>query len=102
MNTAHERRTSLRIRPEHSRWPRAAIVRPGQAVQILDLSAGGALLESAEPMKPGARIELQLHGPDRCAMRARVDRCRVSQLEPLRYEAAVIFEGRLAVVAGSE
>jgi hypothetical protein len=71
-------------------------------VHILNLSTGGVLLESAERVKPGALTEVQLLGAARRTLRARVNRCRVTQLNPLRYEAALVFDQRLDRIAGSE
>ena len=78
--------------PGQTAWSRDAILKPGQDVTILNLSAGGALVESSLRMKPGARAELQLRGPSRCVLRGRIDRCRVIAIQPLRYEGAVIFD----------
>ncbi len=63
-------------------------------VQVVELSAGGALVESRTPVRPNARTELSLDGVDgrRHAVRARVLRCWVSALEPLTYRCAVTFE----------
>ena len=37
-----------------------AILRPGYAVSLVDLSAGGALIQGPRPLRPGARVHLQL------------------------------------------
>ena len=72
-----------------------ARVRPGDRVSIVDVSAGGALLEAARPLRPGADVELQFERADgRVRMSARVLRCGVSALHPERgptYRAAVSF-----------
>lgn len=64
---------------------------------MVNLSSGGALLESASRMKPGARAELQLFGAVRWQVRGRIERCRVLRLAPLSYEAAMVFDERLEV-----
>ena len=37
-----------------------AILRPGYAVSLVDLSSGGALIQGPRPLRPGARVHLQL------------------------------------------
>jgi hypothetical protein len=67
-------------------------MRPGQEIVLINISAGGALIQSSNHMKPGARTELQLLARVRHVVSGRIDRCRVVSLDPLRYEGAVIFE----------
>jgi hypothetical protein len=62
---------------------------------VLDLSCGGALLESATRMLPGARAELQLIGDSRFVVRGRIVRCGVIRLEPLAYRGAIAFDDLL-------
>jgi hypothetical protein len=76
-----------------------ALLRPGILVAVVELSAGGALVEGAAAVRPGGRTELGLDRFDgeRRAMPARVVRCWVSALVPLRYRCAVCFDDPLAV-----
>ena len=37
-----------------------AILRPGYAVSLVDLSSGGALIQGPRPLRPGARVHFQL------------------------------------------
>jgi hypothetical protein len=69
-------------------------LRPGTAVRVVNLSACGALLESALPCRPGAATELQLECPDGRRRRAAgaVLRCWVASLSPLRFRSAVSFD----------
>ena len=90
--TNHDRRDTVRVRAEFTRWRRTAILRPGQEVLLLDLGTGGALVESPTRMKPGTRAELQLFGTERRHVRGRVARCRVIHLDPVRYEGAIAFD----------
>jgi len=95
---ADDRRAETRRRPHETPWLDVALLRPGQEVVVVNLSSHGALLESARRMRPGMRTELQLVGPrSRCVLPARVLRCVVAQLEPLRYRGALAFEEPLAV-----
>jgi hypothetical protein len=90
-----DRRQASRVLPEHTNWKRLAILRPGQEVQLLNVSRGGALVQSEARLTPGVRTELQLSGDRRRTVRGRVERCRVAGLDPLRYEGAIVFEERL-------
>lgn len=83
--------------PEDGGWQRVAVLRPGHEVEVVNLAARGALLRSSARLKPGLRSELQLTGARRLAMRGRIDRARVIRLEPLRYEAAMLFDEPLAL-----
>lgn len=93
--TTRDRRGAERLAPERTPWPRLALLRPGLEVALVNVSAGGALVESRTRLTPGAKTELQLFGPSRRSVRGRVERCRVANLEPLRYEGAIVFEASL-------
>jgi hypothetical protein len=97
LTRAIERRHWPRVRPEHTPWQTCAILRPGQDVVVINLSAGGALVESDNRMAPGARTELQLFGTRRCSIRGRVDRCAVAAVSPVRYRGAIVFEEQLDI-----
>lgn len=88
----------MRVRPAETSWRADALLRPGQEVLVIDLSCGGALLESSSRMSPGARAELQLIGDARRLVRGRIDRCHVSRLEPLCYRGAMVFEHPLEML----
>ena len=92
MTVLTDRRRGSRVAPEHTHWSRGAMLRPDQDVAIIDLGPGGALIESGGRMQPGARAELILQGPSRCVIRGRIDRCRVVAIEPLQYEAVMVFD----------
>ncbi len=76
-----------------------ATMRPGCAVVLVDIGAGGSLIESPRPMRPGARIHLQVAMPSRTvALHAHVLRCMVWSIDPLdgvRYRGALRFERRI-------
>jgi hypothetical protein len=75
-----------------------AILRPGYAVSLIDLSSGGALIEGPRPLRPGARVHLQLmNGTRRLAIGAQVLRCAVASLnsnEGVQYRGALKFDHR--------
>jgi hypothetical protein len=75
-----------------------ARIRPGHHATIVNVSAGGALLDTTFRMLPGAVIDVQLERADyRAVLRACVTRCAVERLEPSRilYRGAVTFDARL-------
>ena len=78
--------------PDRTPWRAAALLRPGQEVWVINVSCGGALIESGNRMNPGMRTELQLSGLPRRVVRGRIDRCRVTKLDPVRYEGAMVFD----------
>jgi hypothetical protein len=90
-----ERRETGRVAPGETPWPPAALLRPGQEVVVINLSTGGALVESTGRMSPGARTELQLLGATKRVVPGRIVRCRVAGLDPVRYEGAIVFDERL-------
>lgn len=71
-------------------------------MRLLNVSRGGALVESDTRMMPGARTELQLSGVLRQTVRGRIARCRIAGLDPVRYEGAIVFEAALDGLAGRE
>jgi hypothetical protein len=83
------------VPPDRTPWRDEALLRPGQEVRLLNVSCGGALLESGNRMAPGMRTELQLSGVLRQVVRGRIDRCRVTRLDPVRYEGAMVFDQTL-------
>jgi len=97
--TSPDRRHMRRIRPQDTCWRSVAVLRPGIEVEILDLSAGGVRITSPKRMKPGARAEIQLLGPMRRTLFARIGRCRVMAIAPMRYEGALVFEEWLDGIA---
>jgi len=64
---------------------------PGQEVQVAELTVNTAVVKSARRIKPGTRTDLQLLDQRRILSGA-IDRCRVSRLEPLCYEAVFVFD----------
>jgi hypothetical protein len=93
-----ERRRECRYSGGGTRWRPQAILRPGQPVILLNISSQSALVESASRLRPGARTEMQLAGSDtRVSVAARVDRCYVAALEPMRYRGVVLFDERVDI-----
>jgi hypothetical protein len=83
----------------------SARVRPGYDVLIIDVSVGGALVESRHRLLPGAIVELHLETPQRqTAVRGRVLRCAVSRLRSTSvcYRGAIGFDRHLPWFADDE
>jgi hypothetical protein len=83
------------VPPDRTPWPAVALLRPGREVRLINVSCGGALIESGHRMHPGMRTELQLSGVPRRVVGGRIERCRVTQLDPVRYEGAIVFDQTL-------
>lgn len=95
--TAVDRRRAGRHSAPQLGYISIGVLRPGVPVDVVELSARGALVESSAPVRPGARTELALdcRNGRRHAVRGRVVRCWVSALAPIRYRAAMCFDGPL-------
>jgi hypothetical protein len=81
-------------------WPpeeiSQATLRPGCVVSVVDLSVGGALVQSSRPLRPGARLHFHLVlRQRRFGLIARVLRCAVWTIdspEGVAYRGALQFE----------
>jgi hypothetical protein len=89
-----ERRAELRVPPSMADFHDHGIVRPGRHdVRVLNLARGGVLVECSVRLRPGTHAELQMiRGGVRVLLRASISRCRVMNLGPLVYEAALRFD----------
>ena len=65
-------------------------MRPGHEVRVDEHSTDAMRVKSATRLKPGTRTELQLLDRRRI-LRGEIDRCQITQLEPLCYEAIFVF-----------
>jgi PilZ domain-containing protein len=95
---ARERRASPRVSTLSSSGMDRARLRPGRSALVLDLSSGGALIETDWRLLPGLRVEVQLGEPVPVyRVGARILRCHVALLgrEKIRYRGALAFEQRL-------
>lgn len=75
-------------------------VRPGRTARIVDVSAGGALIETDWRLLPGTRAELQVGDPVTVhRVKGRIVRCHVALLdrERVRYQGAIAFEEQLVL-----
>ena len=97
--TDGERRGSRRRATPKEHGIVSARVRPGHAAEIVDISAGGALVETFHRLLPGSPVEIHVQTMTRrAAMRGRVLRCVVSLLQAssIRYRGAIGFDGQLS------
>jgi hypothetical protein len=90
-----ERRRERRVRAEEAGWQEEALLRPGLAVLIVNISATGVLLESPARLRPGRRAELQLTasaGDARPLCAGLITRCSVIGISPMVFRGALAFE----------
>jgi hypothetical protein len=92
---ARERRAARRWLPQDLPWPIGCRVTPGHDVLILDLSAGGVLIETDAPLPPGRVLTVHLIRPSRrVALDGRVVRSFVSGVDTREgpsYRAGIAF-----------
>jgi hypothetical protein len=73
----------------------AASVHPGHRARLIDVSAGGALVDTSERLLPGTSVELLLEtATHRANIRGQVMRCAVVRLRPtwVCYRGAIAFD----------
>jgi hypothetical protein len=92
-----ERRAYVRVDPSGLAVPIGARLKYGEAVTLLDLSAGGVLLETGAALRPDSDLVLELTGArDReiLPVISRVLRCHVSDVRggSMRYRGAIAFK----------
>jgi hypothetical protein len=99
-----ERRRSRRLDPQEASW-QSARLRTGHPLTLLDIGAGGALVESRARLLPGKPVDLQLTGPELSLnLRAVVVRCSVCALDSdhgVRYRGALAFVDPIEEPAGA-
>ena len=73
-----------------------ATLRPGNAVLLVNLASGGALVHSRRPLPPGVRVHVQIvGGPQPVRIVGRVLRCGVASLSAADgavYSGALSFD----------
>ena len=92
---AIDRRRTLRRTRTEDHGIVAARVRPGHPLSLVDLSGGGALVETARRLLPGTSVDVYLEAQHRRAtLRARVLRCAIVRFDATSvcYRAAVAFD----------
>lgn len=92
---AQDRRASPRVAGRAAPGMDRARLRPGRTAVIVDLSSGGALIETDWRLLPGMRVEVQVGEPvPLFRVAGRILRCHVALLgrERIRYRGALVFE----------
>ena len=95
---AGERRASPRVQGLAVAGIEKARLRPGRTAYIVDLSAGGALIETDWRLLPGMRVEMQVGEPiPLFRVVGRILRCHVALLDRgrIRYRGALAFDERV-------
>jgi hypothetical protein len=89
-----ERRGHLRLGRDDIRWLRSARLKYGPDVRVIDISAGGILVQTEGPLRPDSKIVFELSGPTGSVLvPSRVLRCRVAAFaDVMRYEGACVFK----------
>ena len=78
-----ERRAYQRLRDHELEWIRHARLSAGKGVSLVDLSAGGALLDSPVPLRPSSLLTLEIIGQGiETSVQFRVLRCEVGAIGP--------------------
>lgn len=94
-----DRRTHLRLSAEDVLWLQGVRIKYGDDVRVIDISAGGLLVETDNPMKADATVVFEVSGPD-CTLLApaRVVRTFTESHDGLtRYRAACAFKRPLSI-----
>ena len=78
---AADRRAHARLAASQLEWLRQVRLKSGPAVTLVDLSRGGALIDSRVQMRPGSTITLELSAHDASlALSSQVLRCQLTQI----------------------
>jgi hypothetical protein len=93
------RRIHERLKAGDLRWLRGARIKYGADVRILDISAGGMLLETSSQLARDANVVVELLGPESpILVPSRVLRCRTASLgEIFKYQGACAFKRPLTI-----
>ena len=79
----NERRAYQRLRDRELEWIRHARLSAGKGVSLVDLSAGGALLDSPVPLRPDSLLTLEIIGQGlETSVQFRVLRCEIGAIGP--------------------
>jgi Family of unknown function (DUF6982)/PilZ domain len=93
------RRVHERLKASDLHWLRGARLKYGADIRVLDISAGGMLLETEKALAPDANVVVELTGPESpILVPSRVLRCRTASLgDILKYQGACAFRRPLTI-----
>ena len=100
--TGADRRQARRLSQGEDHGIVSARVRPGHRAKVIDVSAGGALIETPHRLLPGTAVELHVETRShRTNVRGRVLRCAVVIVRPswVCYRGAIGFDRHLPWLA---
>jgi hypothetical protein len=94
-----ERRGHLRLSADDVRWLRSARLKYGPDVRVIDISAGGILVETEGQLRPDSNVVFELSGPEGSILvPSRVLRCRVASITDISlYQGACSFKRPLEI-----
>jgi hypothetical protein len=94
-----DRRGHMRLGRDDVRWLRSARLKYGPDVRVIDISAGGILVETEGQLRPDANLVFELSGPMHSILvPSKVLRCRVASFdEVMRYQGACAFKRPLEI-----
>jgi hypothetical protein len=94
-----DRRVHERLKGNDLHWLRGARIKYGADARVIDLSAGGVLLETKGALAPESNVIVELTGADGAILiPSRVLRCRAASLgEILKYQGACAFKRPLTI-----
>jgi len=94
-----ERRGHMRLGVDDVRWLRSARLKYGPDVRVLDISAGGILVETDSQLRPDANIVFELSGSTNSILvPSKVLRCRLASFsDVMRYQGACSFKRPLEI-----
>lgn len=98
MNDQPERRQSVRWTTAADHGVLSARIKLGSEAIVIDMSAGGALVDTESRVRPGTAVELLLNTRSHvCASRGRILRCAVVRVgaDVVWYRAAICFDRAL-------
>lgn len=92
--TGSDRRAYERIAVTDLPWVKGARLKYGAPLSLIDLSIGGAQVESAVTLRPGSTIVVQIQGEDKdIALASQVLRCHIAAIAPVAtYRGALAFK----------
>ena len=92
--TGADRRAYERVAVTELPWVKGARLKYGAPLSLIDLSIGGAQVESAVTLRPGSTIVVQIHGEDKdIALASQVLRCHLAAIAPVAtYRGALAFK----------
>lgn len=81
----------------------SARIVPGHQARLVDISSGGALVDTPLRLLPGTNVEVRLATRhQQIDVRGQVVRCAVTRVRPLVYRGAVRFDRRLPLFEDRE